>query len=378
MTKKDYYQILGIDKTATIAEIKSAYKKLAKQYHPDINKEKGSEEKFKEISEAYAVLSDDKKRSMYDQFGHNGFDQRFSQEDIFRNFNFDIFEDIFGSNFGGGNGIFDMFFGGGRRRQRYKRGSDLRYDMEISLKEAHDGIAKNITIPKHVECPNCKGTGSEDGKLEDCPECKGSGQFAQTHRTPFGMIRQSTICRGCGGEGKIIKNPCDNCQGSGLKRKNVKLEVKIPSGVDTGNQLRLSEEGESVKGGSSGDLYVVIYVIPDDIFDRRGDDLYLAMPVSFAQATLGTKIKIPTIEGKKVEMKISTGTQSGTIFRIKGKGMPHLNRHGQGDLYVEVFLKTPNKLSAKQKKLFEQLAKEFNETLKPDKSFFDRIKDSFT
>jgi len=370
MTKEDYYTILGVSRDSSKEEIKKAYKKLAKQYHPDISKDSSAEEKFKKISEAYAVLSDDTKKQQYDQFGHAGFDQRYSQEDIFRNFDFRVFDDIFGES-SGFNSIFDMFFGDGRRRRRTS-GSDLRYDIEISLKEAAKGVKKVINIPKRAVCDYCNGSGSKDGKLESCPDCKGSGQFTQTRRTPFGMFTQATICRNCSGEGKIIKNKCPECKGTGLTKEIKKIEVTIPEGVDTGSQLRLMGEGEAIRNGAPGDLYVVIHVAPSEIFERRDDDLFLRYPITFSQAALGIKVKIPTLESS-VELKIPAGTESGTILRLKGKGISHLHHYGTGDLYIEVNLRTPQKLTKNQKQLFEQLSKEEKE----DKSFFEKLKDSF-
>ncbi|MBI2110768.1 molecular chaperone DnaJ, partial [Candidatus Woesearchaeota archaeon] len=314
MTKRDYYEILGISKAASLDEIKKAYKNLAKKYHPDISKDKNTEEKFKEISEAYAVLSDNTKRSQYDQFGHAGFYQRYTQEDIFRGFDFNIFDEIFGRH-SGFDDVFDMFFG--RSRQRQRRGSDLRYDLEISLKEAAFGTEKAITLEKELQCNSCKGTGAKDGILEECSKCDGSGQFTQTKRTPFGIFTTSAPCNKCQGSGQVIQDPCSECRGKGLLKKNKKIEVKIPAGVDTGTQLRLKGEGEAVRNGITGDLYVYLFVKKDDTFERRGNDLYTIIPITFSQAALGGSVKVPTLE-KEVEMKIPSGTQSETLFRLKG------------------------------------------------------------
>jgi len=369
MTKRDYYEILGISKTASLDEIKKAYKNLAKKYHPDISKDKGTEEKFKEISEAYAVLSDEKKKSQYDQFGHQGFDQRYTQEDIFRGFDFNIFDEIFGESSGFDN-IFDMFFGG-RSRNRQYRGSDLRYDLEISLKEAAFGIEKAITLEKELQCSSCKGTGAKDGILEECSKCDGSGQFTQTKRTPFGIFRTSTPCNKCQGSGQVIQDPCSECRGKGLLKKTKKIEVKIPAGIDTGTQLRLKGEGEAIRNGVTGDLYVYLFVKKDNTFERRGNDIYTIIPITFSQAVLGGSVKVPTLE-KEIEMKMPAGTQSDTLFRLKGKGIKHLHTNVIGDLYVEAKLVTPVKLSNKEKELFKQLSSTEKVS---GKSFFQKIFD---
>lgn len=370
MTKRDYYDILGVSKSASSEEVKKAYKKLAKKYHPDVNKEDGSTEKFKEISEAYAVLSDGSKKQAYDQFGHAGFDQRYSQEDIFRGFDFGDVGDIFGDS-GAGN-IFEMLFGGGRRRTREKRGEDLSYELEITLKEASTEIKKEITFYKLNKCNECKGSGSEDGELENCHQCEGKGQITHNRRTPFGVFSQTTLCHSCRGEGKHIKHPCKQCNGSGLIEKKHKVKVTIPAGVDTGSKLRLNGEGNDVKEGRSGDLYLFIHVIKDKLFERRGDDIYFRVPISFSQAALGDTIKVPTLTGD-VDMKVKSGTQSSTIYRLKGKGIPHLEVSGKGDQYVEVVVKTPSKLNKKQKELFEKLAKNSKEKLTLDKGFLGKI-----
>jgi len=368
MTKRDYYEILGVAKTASQEELKKAYKDLAKKYHPDVSKDKSTEEKFKDISEAYAVLSDATKRSQYDQFGHQGFDQRYSQEDIFRGFDTNIFDEIFGNQ--GFDNVFDMFFGGNRRRQR--RGSDLRYNLKISLKEAAFGTTKHVEFEREVPCTSCKGTGSENGTLKECSKCHGSGQFAQTQRTPFGIFSTSAPCNTCNGTGQMIKDPCKTCKGKGLTYKQKKLEVKIPPGVDTGTALRLEGEGEAIKQGVTGDLYVIMIVEKDPIFERREYDLYTSINISFSLAALGDTVKVPTLE-KEVEMKIPPGTQSSTIFRLRGKGIKHVHHSSYGDLYVEVKVVTPTKLNTKEKELFKQLS-QTEQT--PQKSFFQKIFDA--
>ncbi len=352
MTKRDYYETLGISKSASKEEIKKAYKNLAKKYHPDITKDKSSEEKFKEISEAYAVLSDDQKRANYNQFGHDGFDQRFSQEDIFRDFDFDIFRDF---GFGGFDSIFDVFFGRGNRRAK-RRGADLRYDLDISFEEAAFGIVKTIKFPGHSVCNSCNGTGAEGNSFETCANCNGNGQVSKTMRTPFGVINQVVTCHACRGNGKTIKKHCKSCNGSGLLEKTKTVEISIPAGVDNGNQIRVDGQGEIGEDNAPGDLYVVIHVRPHKLLHRDGADLYLEYPITFSKAVLGGKIDIPSLE-KNVELKIPPGTQSHTVFRLKNQGIKKLRGFGKGDLYVKVIINVPEKISKKQRKLLEELDK---------------------
>ncbi len=375
MAKRDYYEILGLSKTASQEEIKSAYKKFAKKYHPDVSKEDGASEKFKEVSEAYAVLSDSNKKSQYDQFGHAGFDQRYSQEDIFRGFDFDIFNDIFGeSNF---DNVFDMFFGGSRQsRQRQHKGSDLQYQVKISLKEAAFGITKEINLNKKTQCKECNGTGAKDKELETCSTCKGSGYSTATRRTPFGYFSTTSACSKCHGLGRYAKHECKHCNGSGLINETKKLSIKIPAGVDTGSILRIKGEGESIKNGITGDLFLVIQIEKDDNFERREDDIYYKTLITFSQAALGTSIKVPTLDDE-VTMKIPSGTQSGTIFRLKGKGIKHLDYNSNGDEYVEVFVKTPTKISKKEKQLFEEISKIEVKPDKSDRTIFSKVIDAF-
>ncbi|MDD5331567.1 MAG: molecular chaperone DnaJ [Candidatus Nanoarchaeia archaeon] len=370
MTKKDYYETLGVSKGATKEEIKKAYKKLALKFHPDRNKESGAEEKFKEISEAYAVLSDDTKRSQYDQFGHAGFDQRYSQEDIFRGANFDdIFSEIFGDSFGGS--IFETFFGGSRGKRRYK-GTDLRYDLTITLKEAAKGVEKKIKLNRSKLCEECEGSGAEELKI--CSKCNGQGQVRINQRTPFGIFTQIGTCNNCNGSGKEIVKKCKKCN-YGLIEEEDTLKINIPAGVDSGTRLRIPGEGEYNKHSDEpGDLYIYIEVEDDDIFERQGNDLILEVPITFSQATLGDTIKVPTLE-KEIEIKIPAGTQSGTIMKLKGKGIPYLNSSRVGDILVRINLITPTKLSKKQKDLFEEIAKEDNMKLKAGKSFFEKLFD---
>jgi len=353
MTKKDYYDILGISKTASKEEIKKAYKNLAKKYHPDITKDKSTEAKFKEVSEAYAVLSDDQKRAQYDQFGHQAFDQQFSQEDIFRNFNFDIFRD---SGFGDFDNIFDIFFGGRRAR---RMGSDLRYDLEVTFEEAAFGTKKQIKIPRNEICSTCDGSGAYNNSFENCKTCSGSGQIRQVVRTLFGAITQVGTCNKCYGEGRIIKEKCKTCNGRKTIERTRTISVTIPAGVDNGTQIRLSGEGESIENGTTGDLYIVLHVHPHKIFQRENHDIYLDVPIKFTTAVLGAKIEVPTLEGK-AKLKIPSGTQSHTVFKLKGLGIKRLHGYGKGDQYVRVMVNVPKKLNWKQKKLLSDLDKSFN------------------
>ncbi|MBI2106999.1 molecular chaperone DnaJ [Candidatus Woesearchaeota archaeon] len=363
-TKRDYYEILGVSKTTSKEDIKKAYKRLALEHHPDKG---GDAEKFKEISEAYAVLSDDTKKQQYDQFGHAGFDQRYSQEDIFRNVNFD---DIFGEVFGRRGDIFDMFFGGNRER----RGNDLRYDLDISFEDAAFGVEKKIKIPRLINCDSCDGTGADKGHLIKCGYCNGTGQTRKTTKTPFGIFSHVATCRECEGYGEIAKSKCKECNGTGLIEDDKTLNIKIPAGVENGNRIRVTNAGEAIKNGKSGDLYIYLTVKPHEIFERKGSDIYLQMPLSFSQAALGDEIKVPTLEGS-VKMNIPAGTQTGTTFRLRDKGVE--TSRGQGDQYVNVIVKTPTKLNVKQKKLLKEFAAENKETLKIEKGFFEKIIEGF-
>ncbi len=356
----DYYETLGVKKDATKEEIKKAYKKLAKKYHPDLNKGK-SEDKFKEINEAYAALSDDQKRANYDRFGTA--DNQYSQG--FGGFN---------QGFGGFSDIFESFFDmGGRRRAR--RGRDLRYEMEVTFHESCFGIKKKIKVSKLDRCEKCEGFGGTGEK--SCESCNGQGRVQKNYRTPFGSISQSHTCSACSGSGKTVKEVCDECSGKGRVQKTKTIEVKVPAGIKDGQSLRLSGEGEAGSPGArSGDLFVEIFVTPHEIFERKGDDILLEFPISFSQAALGDKVEVPTIRDK-VNMKIPAGTQSGTIMKLKEEGVKNVNGYGTGDQLVRVKVKTPKKLSAKQKKLFEDLAKENKEKLKIEKGFFEKLKEGF-
>ena len=363
MTKKDYYDVLGVKKDATKQEIKKAYRKLALKYHPDKNKEAGAEEKFKEISEAYAVLYDDEKRQMYDQYGHAGIDQQFTQEDIFRGADFgDIFRGMgFGSSGFGFEDIFESFFGHGsgrRGRAQRRRGADLRYDIEISLEQAYNGLETTIRVPRTENCENCNGTGAKPGtSKKTCPQCNGTGQIRQSRRTAFGMFTQVAACNKCHGQGTIIETPCPECRGRGTVQKTRNIELKIPKGVDDGSQLRLAGQGEAGPAGT-GDLYIVTHIKNHPRFERRGANLYTVKKISFPDASLGTRVDIRSIDDKTINLKIPDGTQNGDILRVKGAGMPMLNSSGKGDLYVEIQIQTPTKISRKAKKLLEELKDE--------------------
>ena len=356
--KRDYYEVLGVQKGASKEQIKDAYRKLAMQYHPDRNKDAGAEEKFKEISEAYAVLSDDQKRTQYDQLGHSGFDQRYTSEDIFRGADFDSvfrdmgFGDLFRSIFGGGGG-----FGGYEERNR---GQDLAYDLEITLEEAAKGAQKDIEIPRTEHCDVCGGSGAAPGtSARICPTCNGAGKVQNMRKAGFAMYVQVTVCPTCKGRGKLIEALCSNCHGTGIVRKRRKISVRIPAGIDEGYQLRLRGEGEAAPNeGETGDLYVMVHVKQHPQFVREGDDLWHIAMITYPQAALGSEITVPTLDGP-VTIKVHAGTQVGEVLTLKGKGMPRFRGYGRGDLNVRLGIMVPEKLTAPQKALLEQLAKEF-------------------
>ena len=376
--KRDYYEVLGVDKTADEKEIKKAYRKLAMKYHPDVSEEEGSEEKFKELSEAYAVLSDDEKRQRYDQFGHAGMDG-YTAEDFYQNVNFD---DIF-QGFDIGN-IFDLFgFGGGSRsrgRTGPQRGSDIYTDVHITLKEAFHGCEKEIKVTRSELCPTCNGSKSKPGHdPETCPTCNGTGQIKEVSNTFLGQMVNVRPCRQCGGTGKIITEPCDKCRGKGSVRKTKTIKLEIPEGVDEGNHLRVSGEGNCGEAsGLEGDLIVSVHIKRNKLFERQGDHLYYEQQISFPQAALGDVISIPTIEGKEVEFKVTPGTQSGTVFKLKGQGMNSVRHQARGNLYVTVTVVVPKKLNSKQKKLLNQFAEISGEEIKHvEKGLKDKFKDVF-
>jgi len=365
MAKRDYYEILGVDRNASKAEIKKAYRKLALKYHPDKNPDKDAEEKFKDISEAYAVLYDDEKRALYDRYGHAGIDQRYTYEDIFRGADFsDIFRGL-GFDFGFDD-IFERFFGHrmgfDRGTPRRTRGADVRYDIEISLEDAYTGLETEIRVPRTEPCDTCSGSGAKPGTSpKQCPHCEGTGQLRRSQRTAFGMFTQVTTCNRCHGEGTIIEESCPTCKGSRTIQKTRSIELKIPQGVDDGSQLRLPGEGEpGSMGGSTGDLYVVVHLKKHPTFQRRGTDLHTIKEISFPEAALGAKVDVETLDGIET-LKIPPGTQSGDLFKLSHKGMPYLQGRGYGDLYVEVQVQTPKRLSREAKRLMEALDKELRE-----------------
>jgi len=366
-TKKDYYELLGVGRSAGEDEIKKAYRKLALQYHPDRNPgDKHAEEKFKEVSEAYSVLSDPQKRSQYDQFGHAAF----GESGPFAG-GFDFaggFEDIFGD-------IFGEFFGGNTAGRRRGRGQDLRYNVTLKFEEAVSGVEKKIKIPRHGACESCRGTGAKPGTApQTCPTCRGRGQVSFQQ----GFFSVSRTCNQCQGQGTIIKEPCPTCAGAGRVRNMHTLSVKIPAGVDNGSRLKLRGEGENAPpGGAPGDLYVVIQVEPHPIFMRDNLDIICDVPISFVQAALGAEIDVPTLDGK-VKMKIPSGTQSGKLFRMKGKGIKDVHGLQQGDQHVRVTVETPTRLTARQKELLKEFAALGGEEVNPlSKGFFDKMKELF-
>lgn len=363
--KKDYYELLGVARNASDDDLKKAYRKLAMQSHPDRNPgDKQAEEKFKEISEAYSVLSDAQKRAQYDQFGHAAFGDGGAGG---FNFSGSGFEDVFGD-------IFGEFFGGGQRR-RQSRGDDLRYNLTIKFEEAVSGTEKRIKIPRHGQCETCRGNGAKPGTApQTCPTCRGRGQVAFQQ----GFFSVSRTCNQCQGQGSVIKDPCTGCSGAGRVRSMHTLSVKIPGGVDTGSRLKLHGEGETGPvGGSPGDLYVFIQVESHPIFVRDNLDILCEVPISFVQAALGAEIDVPTLEGK-VKMKIPGGTQSGKVFRMKGRGVKDVKGYQQGDQHVRVTVETPTHLTAKQKELLKEFAAIGGEDVNPmSKGFFDKMKELF-
>ena len=370
MDKRDYYQVLEVARTATDQELKSAYRKLAMRYHPDKNPgDASAEEKFKEAAEAYAVLSDGEQRRRYDRFGHAGVSSTAGAS--WGAPGFGGIEDILGDLFGFG----DVFGGSraGSRRSAAQRGADLRYDLEITLEDAANGMTANLRIPRLETCETCKGSGAAAGtQPEACATCNGSGQM----RFQQGFFSVARTCHACRGVGKVIKSPCKDCRGAGRVEREKQMEVKIPAGVETGSRLRVQGEGESgISGGASGDLYVVIHVAEHEHFERQGSNLYAAVPITFAQAALGADIAVRTLDAED-KVKIPVGTQTGTVFRLKGKGMPVLGGRGRGDLFVSVTVVTPTSLTREQRKLLEQLATVENKDLE-DKGLVDKVRDIF-
>ncbi|GAB3050768.1 molecular chaperone DnaJ [Virgibacillus ainsalahensis] len=369
MSKRDYYDVLGIEKGASKDEIKKSYRKLARKYHPDVNKEEDAADKFKEAKEAYEVLSNEQKRAQYDQFGHAATDGQ-------------GFGGAGAQDFGGFGDIFDMFFGGGRRRDPNapQQGADLQYTMTLDFEEAIFGKETDISIPKEENCETCNGSGAKPGtKPKTCTHCNGSGQLNTEQNTPFGRVVNRRVCHHCGGSGKFIEDKCTTCRGAGKVKKNKSIHITIPAGIDEGQQIRVAGKGEAgVNGGPPGDLFVVIQVRPHDFFEREGDHIYCEIPLNYAQAALGDEVEVPTVHGK-IMLKIPAGTQSGKIFRMKGKGAPNVRGYGHGDQHIIVKVLTPTKLTDRQK----ELLREFNEiggnesTNEQDSSIFQKFKNAF-
>ncbi len=369
--KRDYYEILGLARDATDEEIKKAFRKLAFKYHPDHNHDDGAADKFKEVNEAYEVLSDPEKHAAYDRFGHSGAEGLFGRG----------FE---GFDFGGFGDIFDAFFGGAATatRQAQKRGADLSYAVTISLDEAAFGCEREINISRIENCSLCQGIGCKLGSQPNrCLDCNGTGQVRRVQQSIFGRFVSTATCGRCHGEGRIITEPCPHCKGTGKEKRQRNILVKIPPGVDDRSQIRLSGEGQAgVRGGPAGDLYIIMSVKRHEFFTRDGDNILYEMPINFAQAALGAEVEVPTLEGG-TKLKIPAGSQTGTVFRLKGQGVSHLNRNGRGDQLVSLFVVIPDKLTEKQRQLFQELA----DTLSPDnmpptkkwKGWLDRLRTTF-
>lgn len=373
MAKRDYYEVLGVPRDASESDLKSAFRNLARKYHPDVNDAPDAEEKFKEINEAYGVLSDADKRAAYDRFGHQGV-RGPNGGPGFETVDFSDFADIFGDMFGFGG------FGGGRSRTAGRtaprRGADLQYQVVISFKDAVFGTEKEIEVTKDERCDTCGGDGAKPGTSpQTCQECQGRGEVRQTRQTLLGSMVQVTTCPVCGGRGQVIKEHCPTCSGSGKVRKTRRKKVSIPAGVDDGTRIRLAGEGQPGEyNGPPGDLYLLIRVRPHKYFRRKDDDILLDLNVNVAQATLGAEVKVPTVDGE-VKLKIPPGTQPGKIIRMRGKGVPHLRRDSRGDQLVIVNVTIPEKLNQEERELFEQLAEKMDsEVLPQERGFFDRLK----
>ena len=379
--KRDYYEVLGVQKGCSDEELKKAYRGLAKKYHPDLNPNNpDAEAKFKEVNEAYEVLSDKDKRARYDQFGHAGVDPSYSGGaggfDGFGGFSGSVDFDI--------GDIFDSFFGGGTRSRggnpnSPRRGADVDIRTNITFMEACKGLEKEVTLSRMEKCESCGGSGAQKGSsVTTCSECNGTGKVKTPQRTPFGMIYSTKVCAKCGGRGKVIEHPCSSCSGTGRVRKQRKLKINIPAGIDNGQTLRVGGNGDfGLNGGPNGDLNVTVNVAPDKLFSRRGFDVLCDIPITYANATLGAEIIVPTIDGK-VKYNVPEGTQPGTVFRLKGKGIKKLGKDARGDQYVTVKIEVPKNLSKKDKELLRQFDSNLNDSnYQQRKGFFDKIKEAF-
>jgi molecular chaperone DnaJ len=374
-SKRDYYEVLGIDRSAPETEIKKAYRRLAKKYHPDVNPgDEVAEAKFKEANEAYEILIDPQKREKYDRFGHAGFE----------NGGFDGFGGFGDFDFGGIGDIFESFFGGSgfgrssRNRNGPKKGADLKYSLEISFEEAAFGVEKEISVNRVEACSECKGSGAKQGTTPiKCEHCGGSGQMQDKQNTPFGQFVNIKACDVCQGEGKIVMEPCPACSGKGKIKKVRSVKIRVPAGIDDGQTISLRGEGEpGTKGGPVGDLYVVIHVLPHSIFQRQGNDVVCEIPITFVQAALGSEMEVPTLDGK-VKYTIPEGIQTGSVFRLKGKGIPFLRGNGRGDQFVKVHVEVPRRLDDNQKEILRQFAKvSGDEVHEQRRGFFDKMKDA--
>ena len=380
MAKRDYYEVLGVDKNATPDEMKKAYRKLALQYHPDRNPgDKEAEEKFKEAAEAYDVLSNPEKKARYDQFGMAGMDGAYGQGGMDMNDIFSQFGSIFGDLFGGGGFRGFSGFGGGAQR-RVMRGTNLRIKVKLTLEEIDRGCEKKIKVSKYVPCKTCGGSGSRDGKLETCPHCHGSGVVTEIKRTILGQMQTQSACPHRGGEGRIVKDKCHDCHGDGIVKSDEIITINIPAGVQDGMQLAMQGQGNAApRGGIPGDLIVLVEEVEHDTFERQESNLYYNAFITFADAAMGASVEIPTLNGK-VKIKIDAGTPSGRVVRLRGKGLPVMNGYGRGDLLVSLNVWVPKDLTKEEKKLLEDLQKHPNfqpNPTKQERGFFDKMKEMF-
>lgn len=366
--KADYYEILGVSRDAPADELKRAFRRLAMQYHPDRNSEAGAEEKFKEINEAYEVLSDPEKRANYDRFGHEGLEGAFGSRG---------FEGF--SNFGGIGDIFDAFFGAAQNRRRNPtRGADVQVTLDLSFEEAAFGVEKSVTVNRTELCSHCNGLRAEPGTEPlKCSACDGAGEVRRVQRSVFGQFINVATCDRCRGDGLVIPTPCSKCRGSGRERVSRTLEVRVPAGVDQGSQIRLTGEGElGSYGGPRGNAYVLLRVAPHPVFEREDDDVHLVLNINFAQAALGHEVEVPTLEGGAHKLKLNAGVESGEVLTLKGKGVPHLRSNGRGDMHVHVQVTTPRHLSAAQKKLLQQLGETLDAPGNGARGIFEKVKDA--